>query len=262
MRKLALMLLLTGSTLVAQQLAPLPDSKQGTISPETRQLVMLANQTRAAAGVAPLHWDPALAVAAVQHCMRMATEEQIAHRFEGELEVAERAAQAGARFSLIGENVTAGDTLAEIHGNWMDFPEDRANLLNPEADSVGVAVVSSDGVIYAVAYYAHAVQVLSQAQVEAVIAGLLRAKGLAIVNEAMYARLYCADGTNRMSQSSYSFLWQSADLTQLPRPLIDVLTSGHFRKAAVGNCPTHDAIEPYTAYRVAVMLYSVGVGKY
>ena len=70
-------------------------------------------------------------------------------------------AQAGAHFSLIEENVAIGPSAAGIHEEWMNSPGHRTNLLNPEVDRVGIAVVASRGVLYAVADYARAVQSLS-----------------------------------------------------------------------------------------------------
>ena len=44
-----------------------------------------------------------------------------------------------------------------IHDEWMQSPGHRTNLLNPDVDHVGVAVVESRGVLYAVADYERAV---------------------------------------------------------------------------------------------------------
>ena len=48
------------------------------------QIFALANQARAQAGVGRLDWDPALADAALQHCLRMAAEGPISHQYNGE----------------------------------------------------------------------------------------------------------------------------------------------------------------------------------
>ena len=44
----------------------------------------------------------------------------------------------------------------------MNSPGHRANLLSPDVDRVGVAVVASRGVLFAVADYARAVPALTQ----------------------------------------------------------------------------------------------------
>src|SRR5271157_3342015 len=75
------------------------------IQQEAWQLVQLANQARAQAGAGPLKWDPALALAARQHCLRMAADHSISHQYPNEPEFSARAAEAGAHFSMIEENV-------------------------------------------------------------------------------------------------------------------------------------------------------------
>ena len=135
----------------------------GQVVPQAaQQLLVLANQTRANAGVGALQWDDALAAAARDHCLRMAAEGQIAHRYGGEDDLSTRAGKAGAHFDLIEENVAVGPNAAEIHDEWMHSPGHRANLLNGEVNRVGIAVVAARGVFYATADYARGVQALTQ----------------------------------------------------------------------------------------------------
>jgi len=131
-------------------------------SAQVQQLFAKANQSRAEAGVGPLHWDPALANAASKHCSRMAAERSLSHRYDGELDLTERAGLSGAHFARIEENIAAASRAEDIHPGWMNSPPHRANLLNPEVDSVGIAVVYRDGLFFAVADYSRAVPVRSQ----------------------------------------------------------------------------------------------------
>ena len=143
----------------------------------------------------------------------------------------------------------------------MDSLDNRTAVLNPDVDSVGVAVVELHGMLYAVADYAHTLTMLTQTQVEAAIAGLLRSHGLSIVQSTADARGLCAGRTMVSVQPSFVMIWQNSDLTQLPDDLLKILPQAHFRKAAVGNCPATDDGD-FSQYRVAVLLYSVGVGVY
>jgi hypothetical protein len=249
---LCLALALPGWALLAQ--TP-PDGKPQALPDKAEQLFALANQARAVEGAGPLRWDPALAAAALKHCLRMATEGPISHRYEGEADLTARAGQAGAHFSLIEENIAVGSHVATIHQGWLDSPGHRANLLNPDVDSVGVAVVAGGGVIFAVADYGRAVQVLTQTQVEAAFGGMLRAKGLLIVKDGAAARAYCANGTKDISQPGYLVRWQNPDVTRLPQELLDQLATGRYRKAAVGSCPPQNVEGSFTIYRVGVLLY-------
>jgi len=240
-----------------QPVAHAQSSRTYTIQQEAWQIVQLANQARAANGAGPLRWDPALAIAARQHCLRMAAEGPISHQYRGEPDVSERAGQAGAHFSLIEENVAFGPTPATIHDSWMNSPGHRTNMLNPEVDRVGVAVVASGGELYAVADYERAVPVLAQADVEASVAKLLHAQGLAVLADPTVARAYCAqpEGFRGSSQPGFIMRWQDADLTQLPQALLDRVATGKYRQAAVGSCPAQGLEGTFTAYRLAVLLY-------
>jgi hypothetical protein len=227
---------------------------------EAWQIVELANQARAAAGAGPLKWDAALAAAAREHCLRMAAEGPISHRYGGEASLTARAAQAGAHFSLIEENVAFGPNPAAINEGWLRSQGHRENLLNPQVDRVGVAVVASRGAIYAVADYERAVPTLSPAQVESRVAAMIEAHGASILRDPAVARAACAmnHGLPRSSsdlQPQFIMRWQDAELSSLPRALAEKLSSGEFRQAAVGCCPAQNQEEAFTVYRLAVLLY-------
>jgi Cysteine-rich secretory protein family len=235
-----------------------PAGPTQTLQPEAEQLLALANQARAAAGARPLEWDGSLAIAARKHSQRMAAEGPIAHRYPGELDVSERAGQAGARFSLIEENVAIGPTPLAIQEEWMHSSGHRMNLLNPEVDRVGIAVVASRGVLYATADYARGVQNLSASEVEYRVAALLRPSGLAILGNPGVARDACAmdSGVPRGSSlPGFILRWQDSELSQLPQALTERLATGKYRQAAIGSCSPSGVEGTFTAYRVAVLLY-------
>jgi hypothetical protein len=225
------------------------------------QIFALANQARAQAGVGRLAWDPALAQAALAHCRRMASEGPIAHRYGGEPDVSERAAQAGAHFGVIEENVAIGPSAVAIHEEWMNSPGHRQNLLSPDVDHAGIAVVSARGVLYAVADYSHAAPALSPAQVEAQVASLIRVSGVSILGDPSLARAACATDSGMprapagAPQPRFIMRWQDSDLDRLPQALADRLGSGNYHSAAIGSCPAQSVEGQFTAYRVAVLLY-------
>ena len=230
------------------------------IQAEAWQLVQLANQARAQTGAAPLRWDAALATAARQHCLRMAADRSISHQYVGEPDVSERAKQAGARFSLVEENVAVGPDPATIHNAWMHSPHHRTNMLNPDVDHVGIAVVARGGTLYAVADFERAVAMLTQEQVEGTIAALLQSSGVGVLRDAGLARAACAmdDGMPHAAsgpQPRFVMRWLNADLTQLPQALAERLATGKYHQAAVGSCSPQSEEGAFTAYRMAVLLY-------
>jgi hypothetical protein len=222
------------------------------------QLLALANQARAQAGAGRLQWDPALAAAALAHCRRMVEEGPIAHRYGGELSVSGRAAAAGAHFSVIEENVAIGPSPEGIHEEWMHSPPHRENLLSPQVDHVGMAVIEARGVLYAVADYSRAVAQLAPAQVEARVAALMRPSGVSILPNPALARAACRinEGIPRGGpQPLFIMRWQSGSLDRLPQQLVERLESGNFHQAAIGSCSAQDVEGHFSEYRVAVLLY-------
>jgi uncharacterized protein YkwD len=244
----------------AQWYPPTPEERGSNLQAAAEQIFALANDARARVGVGRLEWDPALAAAALEHCQRMAMEGPSAHRYGGEPDLSSRAAQAGAHFSVIEENVAVGPSADAIHEEWMQSPGHRANLLSPDVDRVGVAVVAARSVLYAVADYSRAVQQLTAPQVEARVAALMRVSGVEILGDPRAARMACATneampGTAGGPMPRFVMRWQDADLTRLPQALVDRLASGRYREAAVGSCPAQISEGSFAAYRVAVLLY-------
>ena len=236
------------------------NGSQANLQAESQQIFALANQARTLAGVGGLQWDPALAAAALKHCQRMAIEGPIAHRYGGEADLSDRAAQAGAHFSVIEENVAIGPSASAIHEEWMQSPGHRENLLSPEVDRVGVAVMAARGVLYAVADYGRGVEPLTAAQVEARVAALLRSSGVTVLQDPSAARAACAADKGMppaagAMQPHFIQRWQDADLSHLPQDLMNQLSTGRYRAADVGSCPAQDTGGAFTAYRVAVILY-------
>ena len=153
----------------------------------------------------------------------MAAEGPISHRYTGEPDLASRAGQAGAHFSVIEENVAVAQTAAAIHDGWMHSPGHRSNLLSTDVDRVGIAVVASRGVLYAVADYSHGVEAVGAHEAEARVAALIRQSGLTIVNDASVARAACAmdSGVPRSATPLPGFImrWQDSQLDHLPSAL-------------------------------------------
>ncbi|MGA3100851.1 MAG: CAP domain-containing protein [Terracidiphilus sp.] len=238
-------------------------SQDGTDGPDLRaaeeQIFALGNQARAQAGVASLAWDPALAAAALQHCRMMAAAGPISHQYRGELDLGSRAAQAGAHFGVIEENVAVAHSAVAVHQAWMQSPGHRQNLLSPEVDRVGIALVYAHGVLYAVADYSAGIENLSPAQVETRVAVLVRASGVSILDDPAMARAACTSDDNlrrsRGAPPAWMIRWQNTDLSHLPQDLVKQLASGNYRKAAIGSCPAQGDGSGFTAYRVAVLLY-------
>ena len=148
---------------------------------------------------------------------------------------------------------------ARIHSAWMNSPDHRRNLLNPEVDAVGIAVVEAGGSYYAVAEYERAVPTLEQGDVETAFNQRLRDNGLAILRDPSPARNLCDDdqkGPDALAASplpALVFHWQGSKLNDLPVELTRLVRSGQYRKAATGACMAHAAPGGFSQFRVAVL---------
>jgi hypothetical protein len=244
---------------IAQPRAVAQDVDGAVVHTAAEQLFALANQARAQNGANQLRWDSALAAAALNHCRRMVAEGPISHRYAGEPDLAERAAQVGAHFSVLEENLAIGPTAAGVHDQWMNSPGHRRNLLSADVDRVGIAVIASRGVLYAAAEYSRGVESMGPREAEARVAALLRQSGVTILSDPSVARSVCVmEAGAHLSANPYpGFImrWQDSQLDQLPGALSGRLSSGRYRRAAVGSCPAQGTQGTFTAYRFAVLLY-------
>lgn len=221
-----------------------------------RFLLAAANQDRAARGLPSLRMDAHLVLAARLHAYEMEKHHTISHQFAGEHDLAARAGDAGAYFSLITENVAESPDSSEIHDLWMNSAGHRANLLDPKVDAVGIAVVREHGEFYAVEDFAHTVQNLSVPQQEATVSSLLARYGLAVESPNEDARQTCQLSTGYAGARKPWFVmrYTSSDINRLPEELTSRIATGGYRQAVVGAC-VPERQTAFTSYSVAVLLY-------
>ena len=115
-----------------------------------RQLLAATNRERESRGLQALRWNAALAEAARRHAQIMGDHHTISHQFPGEPSLPTRATKAGVHFMALAENVAEAPSYTEIHSLWMHSPGHRANILDGNLDSIGIAVVERNGEFYAV----------------------------------------------------------------------------------------------------------------
>jgi hypothetical protein len=215
-----------------------------------------ANHERAARGLAPLKWSDALATAARQHASRMAVQNTLSHQLPGEPGMAERASRAGARFSSLAENVAEGRGAENIHQQWMKSPPHRANLLDPELDSVGIAVAEGHGVLFAVEDFSLAAGTLTLDQQEKTVSDQIQSRGLRLLSYTSDARRSCVldNGYAGKHEPSFVLHYATPDLHSLPDLLVQRIRTGKYHSAVVGACPS-DVKIGFSNYRIAVLLF-------
>jgi len=219
-------------------------------------LFAAANRERGAQGLQPLKWNAALATAAKQHAVRLAARNTLSHQLPGEPGLPDRATQAGAHFHALAENVAEGPSAESIHQQWMNSAPHRANLLDPQLNSVGIAVAERKGVLFAVEDFSLAAQTLSVADQEEIVEAKLRSRGLRLLDYTADARRSCTmdNGYAGTHEPSFVLHYATTDLQTLPDVLEQRIETGRYHAAAVGACPS-DARTGISRYRVAVLLY-------
>jgi uncharacterized protein YkwD len=224
-------------------------------SPE-RFLFDSTNRERATRGLPEISWDDALAASAAQHADQMADRQTLSHQFPGEPNLASRVVQAGASFIALAENVALAPTAAELHTEWMNSPPHRANLLDPDLNMIGIAVVARDGELYAVEDFSHAVPALTIEQQEARLASIAKARGLQPLGDHEEARRACATGQEPAggTRAFYLMRFDTASLDDFPDALNRTIASRRYHQAAIGACTSNRA-DGFGGYRVAVLLF-------
>ena len=223
-----------------------------------QRIFEMTNQDRVAQGLQPLRWDPALATAAAVHLDRMKDENTLLHQYPGEPDVKTRAAQAGAHFQAIAENIAMGPSADAIEKQWMHSVPHRQNILDPQMNAIGVAVVEKNGYLYAVEDFANANAALSREQVEDRVSELLREEKIDpsaprnVAEEACEMQDGVPQEASQGGQVKAVLRFQTPNLSKLPDQVIQQLSSGKYTRAAVGACKSEGA---FTTYRVALVLY-------
>jgi hypothetical protein len=219
-------------------------------------LLAAANEDRSQRALQPLHMDEHLVLAARLHAYQMAQHHTISHQFPGENSLAARAAETGARFSLITENVAEAPRSSELHDLWMNSAGHRANLLDPNVDAVGIAVVQAHGEFYAVEDFAHTIVRLSLVEQEQAVAAMLQQQGVEVLGASEDARETCHLETGFAGARKPWFVmrYTSSEIHRLPAQLMVKLASSRYRQAAVGAC-VNSQQTPFTSYSIAVLLY-------
>jgi Cysteine-rich secretory protein family len=220
-------------------------------------LLSAANAERAQRGLQPLHWDRALYEAASYHAEQMAERESISHRYEGEPELMARGQQAGARFSVISENVAEAPSAVMIQDAWMNSEKHRENLLDPRVDSIGIRVIGRGDRLYAVEDFDRSVTSMSLEEQEVAVGQLLQLRSsVTILPTTADARRTCSMETGYAGERRPWFVmrYTADDLTKIPTMLEERLATGNYNAAVVGACPA-EGEHNFTAYNIAVLLY-------
>jgi hypothetical protein len=213
------------------------------------------NHERTSRGLLALNWDSRLAAAAHLHAQRMADANNLSHQLPGEPELLSRLAASGEKFSSIAENIAEGSDAPLIHDGWMHSPGHRANILDPQSSSVGIAVVQGRTQLFAVQDFSRAVESLDLPEQEKRVSALLAERGLRIEKRSDEARKSCDANVGISGVTAMSLLrFDAADLSTLPAGVAKKIGAGSLQRAIVGACPV-TGTSGFAHYRIVILLY-------
>ncbi|MDN5859407.1 MAG: CAP domain-containing protein [Pseudonocardia sp.] len=114
---------------------------------ECAAVVTATNAERARHGLAPLTVDTRLTTAARAHSADMVNRGFFAHDDPDGRGVDHRVRAAGYAFSVVAENIAAGQRgAAEVVAGWMNSPGHRANILHRDVRQIGVGTATGGGI--------------------------------------------------------------------------------------------------------------------
>jgi uncharacterized protein YkwD len=121
---------------------PAQDTTAADFDPVAAQT--LINSYRAQKGLKPLRLNAKLYDAALQHSKDLAKSDRISHYGSDGSDSWDRVMRTGYRASVTAENVGTGQaSIGEVFRGWQNSRDHNANLLLPDAQEMGIAVVEN-----------------------------------------------------------------------------------------------------------------------
>lgn len=119
------------------------------------QLVDMINQSRAVKGAPPLTIDPRLSEAARKHTNVMIETGVLSHQLPGEPDLSSRLSGENVPFDTAAENLGWDVDVVATHEGLLDDPPHLRNIMDPQFNVVGVAVIRSGDHVFVTEDFAH-----------------------------------------------------------------------------------------------------------
>ncbi|HEY6305577.1 MAG TPA: CAP domain-containing protein [Candidatus Angelobacter sp.] len=238
-----------------------------SLSPE-QQLFKLLNMVRANAGVQTLQWDPKVAQAALAHAQKLAEHADLSHRFAGELELDQRLGATGVRFNAVAENVALADTVEEAHLALMNSPGHRANIMNPQYNAVGIAVVQRNRSLYVTQDFARLLPTYSEQQFrDAIVAEFNRLRQVhrsgpidtrpdpRLDQEACSGKLDPGEVLQGLTGATRAAVFSATQPVDLPPPMDQAAADFTLRRMNIGVCFRADTKDGFSKFWVVAAFF-------
>jgi hypothetical protein len=234
-----------------------------------RSLFNSLNQERARLGLSPLKWNDNLMQSARKHAERMKAVHMLTHQAAGEPVLTQRVAATGLRFNASAENVAFATNPEDLHPGWMQSAGHRANILNARYNAVGIGVLRSGDVYYAVQNFAHVTSEDNVTRAEDRLAAALNkqraVKGLLAVKvmpTASMNQAVCGMAQRDVLDSKLlpaekgsraTIAFTASEPEEMPQSLIDVIAFPGLKVLYLGSCYMATAHYPGGTYWFGVV---------
>lgn len=233
-----------------------------------QKLFDLVNKERERAGLPKLEWDPRLAEAARTHTQLMAGNDELSHQFSKEPSLLKRAGASGAHFDHVAENVASASSVSEVHQALMDSDHHRENILDPDYNAVGIAIVEEGKQLWVTQDFARTITLRSDAQISdevvAAVNHLRQAHGLARIDvrhDPQLKKQACSqDPDAGKVKSDYSaaselVIFTTTDARKLPDTMKNAALNKTVRRVDLGVCFEPGDSSGFSKYWVVAAFY-------
>jgi len=246
---------------------PRPSDSRSDDEKAARELLDLANQARAQAGVAPLQLNQALSQAAGAHAAEMAAQQQLSHQFSGEPSLWQRlTANASLRLDRAGENVAFAPTVEQAHEALMHSAPHRENLLNPAFNLAGVSVVRSGKLLYVTQDLAHSLPSYSGEQADDAVVhavseartqagrGSLRRTAMSAARNAACSMAHAGSLDGPQLSGRHELRYTAFSPTELPAGAAKAVAGNDVQEFSVGTCYGQNSHDTQGMFYVVLVL--------
>lgn len=236
-----------------------------------QQLVQLINQERANQGLQPLAVDQRLTEAAQKHTVLMVQHKTLAHQFDGEPALQLRFGDESFPSDRQGENIGFAKDVDSVHQGLMHSPPHRANVLDPNFNAVGVAIMRSGGEVYVTEDFGHRIEEYSEPEADAILQKAVEryAAGHGMATpvrqpQSQLRHMACDMALNDSLQGQKASelpgveavaVWTAAAPAELPSVAENLLSRLSPAKYSLGACLAPSVSHPGGIYWIVMVVY-------
>jgi uncharacterized protein YkwD len=234
-----------------------------------KQLFDLVNSERAKAGAPKLDWSSKLAQAALAHSKLLDQHQDLSHQFGGEPPLQERVGATGLRFNSVAENVAEAPDVDTAHKGLMHSPGHRTNILNPNYNAIGIAIVQHGSQLFVTQDFAHVLANYTEKQFQdEMVSSINRARRagrlprLDIISDPRLRKAACQQdmNTNRMIQglpgATRLVVFSQSEPGSFPSDLRQAISDAKVNRMGIGVCLESGGRNGFSHFWVVAAFYA------